>query len=181
MIKNKSVRFSGSDEENNGRKRRWRLFRRNKAAPEPEELSDNPLMSDKYSKFTEEDPTDSMPRKMAVHPRAKTKKDFKPRKEVFLSAPPAARQAAFGGPPRYDWIDIVSSSTVIRACRDGRFSIGAPRKLGAALFSTNPSSRKSTVWATVICHINTLPLTFFIFSRKLRPQSRSKQPTEGIR
>eukprot|EP00522_Entomoneis_paludosa_P017451 CAMPEP_0172452880 /NCGR_PEP_ID=MMETSP1065-20121228/10412_1 /TAXON_ID=265537 /ORGANISM="Amphiprora paludosa, Strain CCMP125" /LENGTH=221 /DNA_ID=CAMNT_0013205009 /DNA_START=158 /DNA_END=823 /DNA_ORIENTATION=- len=112
MIKNKSVRFSGSDEENNGRKRRWRLFRRNKAAPEPEELSDNPLMSDKYSKFTEEDPTDSMPRKMAVHPRAKTKKDFKPRKEVFLSAPPAARQAAFGGPPRYDWIDIETTAAI---------------------------------------------------------------------
>jgi hypothetical protein len=29
-----------------------------------------------------------------------------------LTKPPPAREAAFGGPPRYDWIDIVSSSGV---------------------------------------------------------------------
>lgn len=27
-----------------------------------------------------------------------------------LTKPPPAREAAFGGPPRYDWIDIVSSA-----------------------------------------------------------------------
>lgn len=31
------------------------------------------------------------------------------RQEVILEKPPAAREAAFAGPPRYDWIDIVSS------------------------------------------------------------------------
>lgn len=30
------------------------------------------------------------------------------RKSVILEKAPAARDAAFGGPPRYDWIDIVS-------------------------------------------------------------------------
>lgn len=40
-------------------------------------------------------------------------------KEVQLEKPPTARQAAYGGPPRYDWIDIVrhfdihSKSTVV--------------------------------------------------------------------
>lgn len=29
-------------------------------------------------------------------------------KEVELLKPPTAREAAYGGPPRYDWIDIVS-------------------------------------------------------------------------
>lgn len=36
-----------------------------------------------------------------------------------LTKPPTAREAAFGGPPRYDWIDIVSnrcSFCRIRAC-----------------------------------------------------------------
>lgn len=28
-------------------------------------------------------------------------------KEIELEKPPTARQAAYGGPPRYDWIDIV--------------------------------------------------------------------------
>eukprot|EP00527_Entomoneis_sp_CCMP2396_P004245 CAMPEP_0198137460 /NCGR_PEP_ID=MMETSP1443-20131203/934_1 /TAXON_ID=186043 /ORGANISM="Entomoneis sp., Strain CCMP2396" /LENGTH=219 /DNA_ID=CAMNT_0043798881 /DNA_START=42 /DNA_END=701 /DNA_ORIENTATION=+ len=105
----KSVRFSG-DEENNGRKRRWRFrpFRRNKEAPEPEH-TENPLLSDKFNKFLEEDLSTS---KAALKPRAKSKKDFKPRKEVFLSAPPAAREAAFGGPPRYDWIDIETHAAI---------------------------------------------------------------------
>jgi len=30
------------------------------------------------------------------------------REEVMLDKAPTAREAAFGGPPRYDWIDIVS-------------------------------------------------------------------------
>jgi hypothetical protein len=30
------------------------------------------------------------------------------RSSVEISKPPSAREAAFGGPPRYDWIDIVS-------------------------------------------------------------------------
>lgn len=31
------------------------------------------------------------------------------RKSVILDAAPTARDAAFSGPPRYDWIDIVST------------------------------------------------------------------------
>jgi hypothetical protein len=33
----------------------------------------------------------------------------KPQK-VVLTEPPSARESAFGGPPRYDWIDIVSKA-----------------------------------------------------------------------
>ena len=33
------------------------------------------------------------------------------REEVTLDKAPTAREAAFGGPPRYDWIDIVSASS----------------------------------------------------------------------
>ena len=32
------------------------------------------------------------------------------REEVALDKAPTAREAAFGGPPRYDWIDIVSTT-----------------------------------------------------------------------
>lgn len=28
---------------------------------------------------------------------------------IYVTEPPSAREAAFGGPPRFDWIDIVSS------------------------------------------------------------------------
>jgi len=113
----RSVRFS-ADEENNGRKRRWRLpFRRNSnntkevESRDETDVEDNTLMSDKYNKFLEEDP-DMASRTKVIHPRAKSKKDFKPRKEVFLSGPPAARDAAFGGPPRYDWIDIETRAAI---------------------------------------------------------------------
>jgi hypothetical protein len=30
------------------------------------------------------------------------------RSTFALDKPPTAREAAFGGPPRYDWMDIVS-------------------------------------------------------------------------
>lgn len=35
------------------------------------------------------------------------------RKSVILEQAPAARDAAFNGPPRYDWIDIVSDSQLL--------------------------------------------------------------------
>ncbi len=34
------------------------------------------------------------------------------RQEMILEKPPAARESAFSGPPRYDWIDIVSKIAV---------------------------------------------------------------------
>lgn len=34
------------------------------------------------------------------------------RQEMILEKPPAARESAFSGPPRYDWIDIVSTIVV---------------------------------------------------------------------
>jgi hypothetical protein len=40
-------------------------------------------------------------------------------KSIILEQAPAAREAAFSGPPRYDWIDIVSkhgSFVAIRCC-----------------------------------------------------------------
>jgi hypothetical protein len=43
-------------------------------------------------------------------PRPKQRKSRVPDvKEVTLDSAPTARQAAFAGPPRYDWIDIVSN------------------------------------------------------------------------
>lgn len=36
----------------------------------------------------------------------------KPRGTIQLKTPPSARDAAFQGPPRYDWIDIVSLSKI---------------------------------------------------------------------
>jgi hypothetical protein len=37
---------------------------------------------------------------------------FKPQ-EVVLLKPPTALESAFGGPPRYDWIDIVSPNCIV--------------------------------------------------------------------
>jgi len=33
-------------------------------------------------------------------------------KSILLNAPPAAKDSAFGGPPRYDWIDIETAAAV---------------------------------------------------------------------
>lgn len=43
--------------------------------------------------------------------------------EKVLTKPPSAREAAFGGPPRYDWIDIVRKDSPgwIMCGFDGRF------------------------------------------------------------
>jgi hypothetical protein len=38
------------------------------------------------------------------------------RREIKLDKAPTAREAAFGGPPRYDWIDIVSHSLSLLIC-----------------------------------------------------------------
>jgi hypothetical protein len=35
------------------------------------------------------------------------------RQEVVLTNPPTALESAFGGPPRYDWIDIVSGNFIV--------------------------------------------------------------------
>lgn len=43
-----------------------------------------------------------------VHDAQKWHK-YKPQ-EVVLTKPPTALESAFGGPPRYDWIDIVSQN-----------------------------------------------------------------------
>ena len=40
--------------------------------------------------------------------RSKLKSTLPIRESVTLSKPPSAQEAAFGGPPRFDWIDIVS-------------------------------------------------------------------------
>lgn len=61
-----------------------------------------------------------------------------PQRELFLlERPPTAKEAAFGGPPRYDWIDIVSVSELNAAgttgkgvswsrCRAWRQLVGTP-------------------------------------------------------
>ena len=35
-----------------------------------------------------------------------------PKRTGYSTAPPPAREAAFGGPPRFDWIDIVSQNSL---------------------------------------------------------------------
>jgi hypothetical protein len=41
-------------------------------------------------------------------------KSFPIQVETILDKAPTAREAAFGGPPRYDWIDIVSGTSITR-------------------------------------------------------------------
>jgi len=40
--------------------------------------------------------------------QSKLKSNLPVRETVTLEQPPTAQEAAFGGPPRFDWIDIVS-------------------------------------------------------------------------
>ena len=44
----------------------------------------------------------------AKRKRPPTKSRYAKREMVPLEKPPPAAEAAFAGPPRYDWIDIVS-------------------------------------------------------------------------
>ena len=47
--------------------------------------------------------------------------------EKTLLQAPSAREAAFGGPPRYDWIDIVRTTLLERMpVGSGRWSFGLP-------------------------------------------------------
>jgi hypothetical protein len=45
--------------------------------------------------------------------KSKLKSSLPIRESVTLSKPPSAQEAAFGGPPRFDWIDIVSFKHVV--------------------------------------------------------------------
>ncbi|KAL7579336.1 hypothetical protein ACA910_014012 [Epithemia clementina (nom. ined.)] len=112
LVEEKNVRF----EEDKPRKG-W-LFRRSngrrtaKTIPEAEQSVS--ILSDKYNKFNKhaEQEPEYQTRTMVVHPRAKSKKDFKLKKELVLEQPPSAREAAFGGPVRYDWIDIETTAAI---------------------------------------------------------------------
>jgi hypothetical protein len=56
------------------------------------------------------EPTVVTPTASDLPPRMKQRKSRVPDvREVTLEQAPTAKEAAFGGPPRYDWIDIVSS------------------------------------------------------------------------
>lgn len=52
-------------------------------------------------------PTDPWDRKTR-ETKSKLKSTLPIRESVTLAKPPSAQEAAFGGPPRFDWIDIVS-------------------------------------------------------------------------
>lgn len=75
------------------------------------------VMSERYQKNStnrdngnvqEQDPT-SMTKKRT---NKKKHKSFPYRETVQLEQPPSARDAAFRGPPRYDWIDIETSAVI---------------------------------------------------------------------
>lgn len=78
-----------------------RLFRRNKAKnaekPDKRDRTPSPAAS------AEEPERDDVPE---MHPDAKLSS---PPKNVK----PTARQAAFSGPPRYNWADIVSAHNIV--------------------------------------------------------------------
>jgi hypothetical protein len=48
--------------------------------------------------------------------KSKLKSTLPIRESVTLSKPPSAQEAAFGGPPRFDWIDIVSFKHSLPRC-----------------------------------------------------------------
>ena len=112
MVDKKSVRFSASEEPKRKKGWRFRPFRRKESREPAESTNDeHSFPTDKYDKFLEDPNYRSH---ATAQPRARNKRDFSKRKEVFLSNPPPASQAAFGGPPRYDWIDIVSVATRVK-------------------------------------------------------------------
>ena len=82
---------------------RLRLPRRKSKSDKREGTPSPPPQTD-----TGRDPTIVTP---DMPPRPKQRKSRVPElQEVKLDQAPTAREAAFGGPPRYDWIDIVSAS-----------------------------------------------------------------------
>ena len=106
IVEEKNVRF-----EEDKPRRGWFFRRSNRRSPKTPEAEQNvSILSDQYNKFnkTAEDNPELQTRTMVVHPRAKSKHEFRSKKEYVLDRPPPAREAAFGGPVRYDWIDIVS-------------------------------------------------------------------------
>jgi hypothetical protein len=66
--------------------------------------SDSTALDAVKSPTTPIDPWDRVTRET----KSKLKSSLPIRESVTLSKPPSAQEAAFGGPPRFDWIDIVS-------------------------------------------------------------------------
>jgi hypothetical protein len=66
--------------------------------------SDSTALDAAKSPTTPIDPWDRKTRET----KSKLKSTLPIRESVTLSKPPTAQEAAFGGPPRFDWIDIVS-------------------------------------------------------------------------
>jgi hypothetical protein len=102
---------------------RMRLGRRNDVvddnrdqtpSPKPEASSErrrapsDSLAADKisYLNVDEKDNSQMKAVRFPVKDAMKGKVGIRTRKELLK--PPSAREAAYGGPPRYDWIDIVS-------------------------------------------------------------------------
>jgi hypothetical protein len=100
---------------------RMRLGKRNQVvddnrdqtpSPKPEASSEghrapsDSLAADKMSYLDEKDNSQMKAVRFPVKDAMKSKVAVRTRKELLK--PPSAREAAYGGPPRYDWIDIVS-------------------------------------------------------------------------
>jgi hypothetical protein len=109
---------------------------RRDGAPSPRVLaaqsSDSTALDAAKSPTTPVNPWDRVTRET----KSKLKSSLPIRESVTLSKPPSAQEAAFGGPPRFDWIDIVSSSIVclysILNCRSKGQHRGDPH--GGAVF-----------------------------------------------
>lgn len=69
-----------------------------------------------------------------------------PRGRKELLKPPTAREAAYGGPPRYDWIDIVSERMYI------------------LFFGAVVADSTSAPWCWTVAHIRRLPKIYMLYS-----------------
>ena len=91
-------------------------FRRKKRAPQDEKRAPSPdlppteaSMRDEEELVTEENRYKYPSRAGEVDlPPGVRPSSLPERTQVRLEQAPTARESAFGGPPRYDWIDIVS-------------------------------------------------------------------------
>jgi hypothetical protein len=84
----------------------------------------------KSPKTPSSDPWDRVTRET----KSKLKSHLPIRETVTLTKPPTAQEAAFGGPPRFDWIDIVS------------FKHCSPRFSPLLSFKGSTTTRRPSPW-----------------------------------
>ena len=114
-----SIRKEVSKKTHKGRRGKWVCGSR---ASKQVIVEDNKISpKNSYSSSTDSSDADKRDDRQASQTRATTRKssvrDQQPsmelEKSIILSAPPPAAESAFYGTPRFDWIDVVSSFTVV--------------------------------------------------------------------